>query len=87
VKLQMLIVPVVAAAALTSGCASWDAHYSGSDYQCGTAGSNDGHYSALAGRQGSSGCVLPSLSPMKSSRREADSQVAQSTQIAGASRL
>jgi uncharacterized protein YjbJ (UPF0337 family) len=56
----MLIVPVVAAAALTSGCASldarWDAQHRGNDYQCGNAASSDGHYSAFAGRQGRSGC-------------------------------
>jgi hypothetical protein len=51
----MLIVPVVAAA-LTSGCASWDAHDRGNDYQCGYADSTDGHYSAFAGRHGWSGC-------------------------------
>src|SRR5690349_4787686 len=53
VKLQMLIVPVVAAAALTSGCASWHAQDRGNDYQCGYAGSIEG---ALAGRQLQPGC-------------------------------
>jgi hypothetical protein len=53
VKLQMLIVPVVAAAALTSGCASWHAQDRGNDYQCGYSGSIEG---ALAGRQLRPGC-------------------------------
>jgi hypothetical protein len=52
----MLIVAVVAGAALTSGCASWDAHDRASDYQCGYAGSTEGHDSAFAGRHGLSGC-------------------------------
>jgi hypothetical protein len=52
----MLIVPVVAAAALTSGCASWDARGRGNDYQCGYAGSTEGHDSAFASRHGWSGC-------------------------------
>ena len=55
-KLQMLIVPVLAAAVLASGCASWDARDRGNDYQCGYAGSTGAHYSAFAGRQGRSGC-------------------------------
>jgi hypothetical protein len=56
VKRQRLIVPVVAAAALASGCAGWDMHDRGNDYQCGSAGSTEGHDSALAGRRGWSGC-------------------------------
>jgi hypothetical protein len=56
VKLQMLIVPALAAAALASGCVNWDAHDRGNDYQCGHAGSTEGHYSAFAGRRGWSGC-------------------------------
>jgi predicted small secreted protein len=51
VKLQMLIVPVLAAAALTSGCASWDGHDRGNDYQCGYGDSNETYYGVLAGRQ------------------------------------
>jgi hypothetical protein len=51
----MLIVMVVAAA-LTSGCAIWDTHDRGDDYQCGYADSTKGHDSALAGRHGWSGC-------------------------------
>jgi len=50
VKQQILIVPVLAAAALASGCASWDAHDRSNDYQCGSAPSNEGHYGAFAGR-------------------------------------
>jgi len=56
VRLQMLIVPVFAAAALASGCASWDARYRGNDYQCGSARPNEGHYGAVAGRPPASGC-------------------------------
>jgi hypothetical protein len=56
VKLQNLIVPAVAAAALAAGCANWNAHDRGDDYQCGYAGSIKGHTSASAGRHGWSGC-------------------------------
>jgi hypothetical protein len=56
VRMQMLFVAVLAAAALTSGCASWDARYRGDDYQCGYGGPTDGYYGALAGRQGRPGC-------------------------------
>ena len=55
-QLQMLIVPVFAAAALASGCASWDARYRGNYYQCGSSRSNEGHYGAFAGRAPGSGC-------------------------------
>ena len=56
VKLQRLIVPIVAAAALASGCASWDTHERGNDYQCGYAGSTEGHDSDFAGRHEWSKC-------------------------------
>jgi hypothetical protein len=55
VKLQMLIAPVLAAAALASGCASWNAH-DRNDYQCGYAVSSESHYTALADRQDTSNC-------------------------------
>ena len=55
-KQQIFIVPVLAAAALASGCASWDAHDRGSDYQCGYAGSIEGHFSAFADRQDPAKC-------------------------------
>ena len=54
-KLQMLIVPVLAAVAFASGCASWNAD-DGNDYQCGYAAPTRGHDSAFAGRHGRSGC-------------------------------
>jgi hypothetical protein len=53
VKLQMSIVPVLAAAAFASGCASWNA-YDGNDYQCGYA--SEGHYTALADRRHAFNC-------------------------------
>jgi len=56
VKQRIFTVPVLAAAALASGCASWDAHDRGSDYQCGYAGSTGGHVSAFADRQDPSKC-------------------------------
>jgi hypothetical protein len=56
VKLQILIAPIVAAAALASGCASWDTQDHGDDYQCGYAGSTKGHDSTFASRHGWSGC-------------------------------
>jgi hypothetical protein len=56
VKLPRLILPVVAAAVLASGCASWGAHDQGNDYQCGYAGSTEGYDNAFAGRRGWSGC-------------------------------
>jgi uncharacterized protein YjbJ (UPF0337 family) len=55
VKSQMLIVPVLAAAVLASGCASWDARR-GNDYQCGSASANEDYYGGFAGRQVRSGC-------------------------------
>ncbi len=55
-RLQMLIVTVFAAAALASGCASWDARYRGNDYQCGSARPTVGHNGAFAGRPPASGC-------------------------------
>jgi uncharacterized protein YjbJ (UPF0337 family) len=55
VKLQMLIVPVLAAVAFASGCASWNAH-DGNDYQCGYAVASERHYTALAYRQHTSNC-------------------------------
>ena len=56
VKQQILIVLSLAPAAFSSGCAKRDAHYRADDYQCGYTGSNEGHYSAFAGRQGRTGC-------------------------------
>jgi len=56
VKLQRLIVAAVTAAALASGCASWDTHDRGNDYQCGPTGSTESRDSAFAGRHGRSGC-------------------------------
>src|SRR6266853_1273099 len=53
---QLLIVPVFAAAALASGCASRDARYRGNDYQCGSARPTVIHDSAFAGRPPESGC-------------------------------
>ena len=55
-KLQMLIVPVLAASALTSGCASWDGRDRGNDYQCGYGGSNEAYDGVLADRQRRPGC-------------------------------
>ena len=55
-KQQILIVPVLAAAALASGCASWDAHDRSNDYQCGYAGSTESHFSAFADRLDRSKC-------------------------------
>ena len=55
-KQQLLIVPVFAAAALASGCASWKAQDRGNDFQCEYARSSEGLYSAFAGRQRRSGC-------------------------------
>jgi uncharacterized protein YjbJ (UPF0337 family) len=51
VKQQILIAPLLAVAALASGCASWDAHDRGNDYQCGYAGSIEGPFSAFTDRQ------------------------------------
>jgi hypothetical protein len=55
VKLQMFIVPVLAAAGLASGCASWDAHDRGNDYQCGYSGLTENH-GPFAHRQDGFGC-------------------------------
>jgi hypothetical protein len=46
-KLQKVIVPLFAAAALASGCASSDARYGGNDYRNGLVRSNEGYYAVI----------------------------------------
>jgi uncharacterized protein YjbJ (UPF0337 family) len=53
---SFLSAPAFAIAALASGCASWDGHYRGNDYQCGNTGWSGGRGDAVAGRQGRSAC-------------------------------
>ena len=47
VKLQTIIVPLFAAVALVSGCASSDARYGSNDYRYGSVRSNEGYYGVI----------------------------------------
>ncbi|HEV8262113.1 MAG TPA: hypothetical protein VGQ19_15335 [Burkholderiales bacterium] len=44
---QLIIVPLLAAAVLTSGCASSDLRYGSSEYRTGSAHSNENHYAVI----------------------------------------
>jgi outer membrane lipoprotein SlyB len=45
--LRSLIVPLLAAAVLASGCAGPDPRYAGDDYRYGSAGGNEGYYGVI----------------------------------------
>jgi hypothetical protein len=45
--LQLIIVPLLAAAILTSGCASSDPRYGSNQYPAGSAQSNENHYAVI----------------------------------------
>jgi hypothetical protein len=46
-ELPLIIVPLLAAAILTSGCASSDPRYGSNEYPAGSAHSNENHYAVI----------------------------------------